>query len=188
MTEKSSAVNSTDDAVVAGVREAIADVLKVPISDVGPDAGLVDDLGVMSIDFVDIMFRLEAKFNVTFHPDNPLDRLAAAAPSVVMVEDGMLTQRGAEILRRRMPEIDPSKINPGMAVLNVQALYTPSTWVRAVKELVDARPAACPSCGSTDLRPVQPSLLQCGTCEAQIKCPTQIEVLTAWAERELGND
>ena len=188
MTEQSSAVNSTDDAVVAGVREAIADVLKVPITEVGPDAVLVEDLGVMSIDFVDIMFRLEAKFNVTFHPGNPLDRLASAAPSVVMAEDGMLTQRGAEVLRRRMPEIESSKIDTGMSVLNVQALYTTSTWVRAVKELIDARPTVCPSCGSAELRPVQPSLLQCGTCEAQIKCPTQIEVLAAWAERELGTD
>ena len=109
MTEKRSAVNPTDNDLVAGVREAIADVLKVPITEVEPDAVLVDELGVLSIDFVDIMFRLEEKFNVTFHPDNPLDRLAAAAPSVIMAEDGMLTQRGAEILRRRMPEIDPSK-------------------------------------------------------------------------------
>ena len=177
----------TDDQIVEIVRESIADALKVPLEDVTLNSTLTDDLDAMSIDFVDILFRLESKFNVTFHPGNPLDRMAEAVNSDALSREGNLTDLGADMIRRRMPEIDASRVSPGMPAGNVQALYKTSTWVRAVRELLDARPGSCPSCGSQDLEPVRPSVLQCRACEAEVKCPTQGELLGVWASDHLSS-
>ena len=174
----------TNDEVVVAVRETIADVLKIPVEEVKIDSVLTDDLGAMSIDFVDMMFRLEAEFQVTFHPGNPLDRLSESFPPDSLSRDGLLTEVGAEVIRRRMPEIETSVVQPGLPLANIQVLYTTQTWVRAVTELLEARPKSCPKCGSDVLRPIRPSVLECEGCHGEVDCPTQSELLTAWAENE----
>ena len=56
---------SADPALVDGgnlaplVRQIVADVLVVPLEQVGPDSALVADLGAESIDFLDLVFHLE---------------------------------------------------------------------------------------------------------------------------------
>ncbi len=41
------------------VRHVVADVLMVRVEQVNPDSKLVEDLGAESIDFLDLVFRLE---------------------------------------------------------------------------------------------------------------------------------
>jgi acyl carrier protein len=48
----------------ARVRPIVADALDQPLERVTPDASLVDDLGAESIDFLDIVFRLESAFGI----------------------------------------------------------------------------------------------------------------------------
>lgn len=56
---------SVDPQVVAGedlreaVRGIVAEVLMVPLGDVRPASALVTDLGAESIDFLDLIFRIE---------------------------------------------------------------------------------------------------------------------------------
>jgi acyl carrier protein len=169
--------------VIDGVRQSIADALKVPLDDVRLDSVLTEDLDAVSIDFVDIMFRLESKFGITFHPGNPLDRIAQRFAPGALYRDGALTELGAEVLRRRMPEIDGTRVVAGTLLGNVQSLYTTATWVRAVAELLEARPRACPGCGGGELEPLRPSVVRCRRCDREIRCPTQADVLLDWAER-----
>ncbi len=176
-------IEYTDDQIVAGVRESIADALKIPIDEVKRDSVLTDDLGASSIDFVDIMFKLESQFDIRFHPGNPLDQLSESFGPDLLVAQGVLTELGTEVVRRRLPEIDASKVRAGTPVANVQALYTTDTWVRGVKELLAARPTACPACGSQTLRPVRQSVLLCEGCQAEVDCPSQDELLASWAKR-----
>ncbi len=173
----------TDDQIVDGVRQSIADALKVPLDDVHLDSVLTDDLDAVSIDFVDIMFRLESKFGITFHPGNPLDRLADRFGPGALTRDGALTDLGAEVVRRRMPEIGGDRVTAGTLLGNVQSLYTTATWVRAVNEILAARPASCPGCGGSDLEPLRPSVIRCRRCDREIPCPTQAQVLVDWAKR-----
>ena len=46
------------------VREALVDALGVDDDEVTPEATLVGDLGAESIDFLDIVFRLEKSFDI----------------------------------------------------------------------------------------------------------------------------
>jgi acyl carrier protein len=59
-----------DPAVVNGrplqevVRQVIADVLVVNVADVQPGKALIRDLGAESIDFMDLVFRLEDELGI----------------------------------------------------------------------------------------------------------------------------
>lgn len=53
------------------VTTIVADALNVPVDRVTPSASLIDDLGAESIDFLDILFRVETAFGIKIH-DNEL--------------------------------------------------------------------------------------------------------------------
>ncbi len=46
------------------VATIVAEALNVPVERVTPSASLIDDLGAESIDFLDILFRIETAFNI----------------------------------------------------------------------------------------------------------------------------
>ena len=52
----------TKDEVFGKVKEALVDALGVDDDEVTPEATMVGDLGAESIDFLDIVFRLEKAF------------------------------------------------------------------------------------------------------------------------------
>ena len=49
----------TDQELPEAIRRLIAEVLMVPLERVGPDSALATELGAESIDFLDLVFRLE---------------------------------------------------------------------------------------------------------------------------------
>lgn len=56
----------TDDrgSIQARVAAVVAEALDAPLDRVTEDASLIDDLGAESIDFLDILFRLESEFGI----------------------------------------------------------------------------------------------------------------------------
>lgn len=172
----------THEEVISGVRSAIAGSLRVAPEAVTMDLVLADEFGATSLDFVDIIFRLQSVFKVTFYEGDILEKLSEVFGTDTLSFNRYLTALGVDILRQRMPEIDPSRIYANMPAAAVRSLSTPATWVRAVKEMLEARPRSCSSCGSESLTPIRPSLLICETCRQEIRCPTQEEVLLAWAQ------
>ncbi len=54
----------TKEEVYDKIRTALVDALGVDEEDVTPEATLVGDLGAESIDFLDIVFRLEKAFDI----------------------------------------------------------------------------------------------------------------------------
>ena len=66
---------STDPPTVASdklpdlVRQIIAEVLMVPREQVRPDSALIADLGAESLDFLDLLFRLEEALGKKMPPD-----------------------------------------------------------------------------------------------------------------------
>lgn len=55
---------TTSGDVPVQVTAIVAEALSVPIEQVTPSASLIDDLGAESIDFLDILFRIESAFNI----------------------------------------------------------------------------------------------------------------------------
>src|SRR5690349_19078037 len=97
----------SQDELFAKVRTALVDALGVDDEEVTPEATLVGDLGAESIDFLDIVFRLEKAFNIKIPRGElfPEDILTSAE----YVQNGRVTADGIAQLKQRMPFADLSK-------------------------------------------------------------------------------
>jgi len=105
------------------VKETLVDALGVDDDEVSPEATLVGDLGAESIDFLDIVFRLEKNFSVKIPRGELFPENLAAADSG-FVEDGVVTASGIDELRSRMPHADVDKLAADPKVENIQDLFT----------------------------------------------------------------
>ena len=101
----------TSNEIYEKVREILVDALGADESECTMDATLMGDLGAESIDFLDIVFRLEKTFNVKI-PRGELfpDNFAASDPS--LTKDGVLTPTGVAEFDRRMATFDPALPRP----------------------------------------------------------------------------
>lgn len=113
----------TRDEIFSKVQETLVDALGVDDDEVTPDATLIGDLGAESIDFLDIVFRLEKSFDIKI-PRGELfpENLASADSS--FVQEGVVTEDGIAELRRRMPHADVDKFAADPKVENIQDLFT----------------------------------------------------------------
>ena len=117
------------------VRTALVDALGVDDEDVTPDATLVGDLGAESIDFLDIVFRLEKSFGIKiprgeFVPEDVLTNSE-------YVKDGMVTDGGLAELRKRMPFADLEGFAKNPAVQDFPKLLTVADMCRFVETKVE---------------------------------------------------
>lgn len=96
------------------IQTALVEALGVDEDEVTPDATLTGDLGAESIDFLDIVFRLEKAFNIKI----PRGELfpEAVLTDANYVQEGRLTPSGMAELRKRMPfaNLDAFAENPNV--------------------------------------------------------------------------
>ena len=113
----------TKDEIFSKVRETLEDALGVDEDEVSPEATLAGDLGAESIDFLDIVFRLEKNFDVKI-PRGELFPENLASADATFIQDGLVTSSGIEELRKRMPHADIDKLAADPKVENIQDLFT----------------------------------------------------------------
>ena len=121
---------TSKDEVFAKIQTALVDALGVDEEEVTPDATLVGDLGAESIDFLDIVFRLEKAFGIEIPRAElfPEDILTNAE----YVKDGKVTPTGVSELKKRMPFADLSKFESNPLVQEFGNLLTVSDMCRYV--------------------------------------------------------
>lgn len=90
-----------NEEIFAKVQEALVEALGVEDDEVTPEATLQGDLDAESIDFLDIVFRLEKAFDIKIERGElfPEDILA----NKEYVDDGKVNEAGMAKLRERMP-------------------------------------------------------------------------------------
>ncbi len=113
------------------VKEALVDALGVDDDEVTPAATMVGDLGAESIDFLDIVFRLEKAFEIEIpraelFPDDVLT-------SEEYVQDGKVTAVGLEQLKARMPFADLSKFEENPVVQEFGNMLTVDDLCRYIQ-------------------------------------------------------
>ncbi len=98
---------ATKEEIFSKVQEALVDALGVEDDEVKPQATLQGDLDAESIDFLDIVFRLEKAFDIKIERGElfPEDILT----STEYVEDGKVNSAGITKLKERMPFADLTK-------------------------------------------------------------------------------
>ena len=104
------------------VKEALVDALGVDDDEVTEEATMVGDLGAESIDFLDIVFKLEKSFSIQIPRDElfPDDILTDGQ----YVENGRVTVDGVAKLKDRMPFADLSKFEENPQVQDFGSLLT----------------------------------------------------------------
>jgi acyl carrier protein len=112
----------TREEVYEKVKDALIDALGVDDDEVTPDATMVGDLGAESIDFLDIVFKLEKSFDIEIPRDElfPDDILTNAE----YVQDGKVTPQGVVKLKERMPFADLSRFESNPLVQDFGNLLT----------------------------------------------------------------
>src|SRR5947207_15228791 len=112
----------TEDEIFSKVRETLVDALGVDDDEVTPEATLVGDLGAESIDFLDIVFRLEKNFSIKIPRGELFPDSLAADQS--LVKDGVVTPEGIAELRVRMPHADVETFSNNPKVEEMQEVVT----------------------------------------------------------------
>ncbi len=125
------AATMTREEVFEKVRQTLVDALSVEEDEVTEGATLTGDLGAESIDFLDIVFRLEKAFGLKI----PQEELI---PSNVLsnadyVNDRRLNDRGLAALKQAMPHADLSKFAQDPDIDKISDVFTVGTIVNFVQ-------------------------------------------------------
>ena len=120
----------TDEEIFGKVQAALEDALGVDEDEVTHEATLVGDLGAESIDFLDIVFKLEKAFDIQIPREelSPEDILT----NNQYVQDGSVTADGIAELKKRMPWADLSDFESDPKVQNFSNLLTVGDLCRYV--------------------------------------------------------
>lgn len=118
--------------IMAKVRENLMDALGVDDDEVTEKATLMGDLGAESIDFLDIVFRLEKTFDIKIPREElfPADNLLSGSE---YVDNGKLTAVGLEKLKASMPHVDFTEFEKDPDLNKISDLFTVATIVKYVE-------------------------------------------------------
>src|SRR5258707_7142139 len=122
----------TQEEIFSKVSATLVEALNVDETEVKPDSTLQGDLGAESIDFLDIVFRLEREFGIKI-PRGELFPESIFQGDPEMVQDGKVTTRGLEELRAKMPFADLSKFQKNPEVSNLSDLFTVQLITRYIQ-------------------------------------------------------
>ena len=130
---------SRDD-IFGQVREVLVDALGVDDDEVTLEATLMGDLGAESIDFLDIVFRLEKGFDIKIPREElfPAENLMNDAE---LVKDGKLTEKGLTELQEKMPHTDLASFKKDPDINKLGDLFT----VGAIVNYIESKLAAAKS-------------------------------------------
>src|SRR5437870_12768507 len=95
----------TQEEIYSKVSSTLVEALNVDEDQVTPEATLQGDLGAESIDFLDIVFRLEREFNIKI-PRGELFPESIFQGDSDFVKDGKVTDKGIRELEAKMPYAD----------------------------------------------------------------------------------
>ncbi len=119
----------TQDEIFTLVRKTLVEALSVDDDQVTPTARLKGDLGAESIDFLDIVFRLEKQFGVTI-PREELFPESIFAGDATFVANGKVTPVGLAALETQMPYADLTEFKKDPKLDKVEDLFTVELIVR----------------------------------------------------------
>jgi len=119
------------------VREVMVDALGVDDDEVTLEATLMGDLGAESIDFLDIVFRLEKAFEIKI-PREELFPAEDLMNSSELIHNGKLTEKGLAVLREKMPHTDLSEFEKDPDINKMGDLFTVNAIINYVENKLNA--------------------------------------------------
>ena len=114
------------------VAATMADALGRDLEEIKPDASLIDDLGAESIDFLDIVFRLERAFKVKIPRGKIVENARGALSEADFEQKGVVTAAGLAQLRAYLAEVPAERFRTPLKVKDIPRLFTPVTFCKLV--------------------------------------------------------
>jgi acyl carrier protein len=123
---------ATHDEIYAKVAATLVEALNVDDDQISPTATLQGDLGAESIDFLDIVFRLEREFNIKI-PRGELFPESIFQGDPDFVKDGKVTPKGLAELKAKMPFADLTAFEANPDVNTMSDLFTVDLITRYIE-------------------------------------------------------
>ena len=127
---------SNADEIFEKVRTTLVDALGVEDDEVTPEASLTRDLGAESIDFLDIVFRLEKTFEIKIPRGDLFPENVLSDPE--FVSDGKVTEKGLSELRERLPHAEMDKFAENPNVQDLGDLFTVNMITKYIDQKISA--------------------------------------------------
>jgi acyl carrier protein len=119
-------------AIFPKVAEAVADAIGCEPEEVKLDSSLIDDLGAESIDFVDIIFRLQRLFQVKIPRGKIVEEARGDLSETDFEKGGTVTDAGLERLKSFLSEVPADRFKSPLSVADVPRLFTIETFCKLV--------------------------------------------------------
>ena len=128
----------TQEEIYTKVSATLVEALNVDEEDINPAATLQGDLGAESIDFLDIVFRLEREFGIKI-PRGELFPESIFQGDPEFVQNGTVTNKGLAELRQRMPLADLAEFEKNPEVSHISDLLTVELITRYIEGKLTTR-------------------------------------------------
>ena len=119
-------------AVYPKVAQIIADALGVDVEVVTLDVPLIEGLDAESIDFLDLVFRLERGFGVKIPRGQIVEHARGDLSETEFEQKGLVTEVGLKRLREFLSEVPADRFKSPMKSVDIPRLFTPETFCKVV--------------------------------------------------------
>jgi acyl carrier protein len=120
------------DAVFPKVAQIIADALGCDVGDVKAKESLIEGLDAESIDFLDLVFRLERGFGVKIPRGKIVEDARGPLPEAEFESKGIVTDAGLARLKEFLTEVPAERLKTPLKAAEIPRLFTPETFCKVV--------------------------------------------------------
>ncbi|MDR3054308.1 MAG: acyl carrier protein [Zoogloeaceae bacterium] len=121
-----------DQALFEGVCECIRTTLGKDLPDIRESDRFVTELGADSLDFLDLIFSLEQKFNVSVNPRDLERRVQERLGEKPMLVDECYTAEAVAAFREAMPEVPEEELFPDMPARQLPLCFRVKTFMNLI--------------------------------------------------------
>ncbi|HSV18786.1 MAG TPA: phosphopantetheine-binding protein [Casimicrobiaceae bacterium] len=120
------------DAVYPKVAETMADALGCDVEDIKPKVSLIEGLDAESIDFLDMVFRLERAFKIKIPRGKIVENARGDLPESEFEDKGIVTEKGLAQLKDYLSEVPAERFKTPLKAADIPRLFTPETFCKLV--------------------------------------------------------
>lgn len=128
--------------IVSQLNRCLAETIGINEEEISLNSSIIDDLGADSLDLLDLVFRLEQTFKIRISRGDIETRARETMPEEDFETDGLLSEKAKKALRKALPEVDSSRFKPNLRKSEIPRLFTVQTFLRLVKEKMEANSGA----------------------------------------------
>ena len=119
-------------AVFPTIAATMADALGCDLDDIKLDVSLIEGLDAESIDFLDMVFRLERAFKIRIPRGKIVENARGTMSEAEFEQNGLVTDAGLAQLRAYLSEIPAERFKTPTKVKDIPRLFTPETFCKLV--------------------------------------------------------